>query len=403
MSERLKMLLGFVALAIATALLGFLVYWFLFRHPPVVIDPTSDETLDTFEGLQTSDEARETDASEVDTTEPEFLDALDTPEEEVSAVQLSSSTTVSATLTAEDTVAYYDPSDGRFYTIDSNGNVVLLTSEQFLDAETVLFSDDAEMVAVEFPDGSNVLYDFDSEEQTTLPSHWEEFEFSPESEEVVSKNITVDPENTSLVVTSTDGSRTQVVASVGTNEEFVTLDWSPDGDVLGFSQTGRAQTGFGREQIFLIGADGEAVGAIVVEGLMFDSLWAPSSNVLLYSVADASQDFRPTLWSVDVSGSDIGSDRARYEVETWVEKCTFANETTVYCAVPREIDDNDGLDPELVDSPDDVYRVDIKSGRSILVASPDLDYQMFNLSITDDEETLYFTNENGILLRISLD
>ena len=404
MPQRLKMLLGFLALIGVTALLGFLGYWFLFRHPPAVIDVDEEEEEETVGGLTGSEDAGEIDEDQLTEEELGILEALEALEGvEVSAVQLTSSTVLSTTLTADGTIAYYDPSDGRFYTIDENGNIVALSNEQFPSAETVLFSDEAEMVAIEFPDGSNVLYDFAAEEQTTLPSHWEEFEFSPESEEVISKNITVDPGSTSLVVTSTDGSKTQVIASLGTNEEFVTLDWSPDGDVVGFSQTGLAQTGFGREQIFLIGADGESVGAIVVEGLMFDSIWAPSGDTLLYSVADVSQSYRPTLWSVDISGSDIGTDRMRYGVETWVEKCTFADSTTVYCAVPREINDGEGLDIELVDSPDDVYEIDITSGRAELVAAPTTDYQMFNLNITEGEDTLYFTDENGILLRISLD
>jgi len=404
MNDRIRIIVGILLLTITASFIAFIIYWFLFRNPPAIVD-TGQETEVTDNAVGGLTGSGESDGTATpDAADQDDIDTLVGSEDVITdtPVQLTSSPVTSATLTADGTVAYYDSGDGRFYTIDENGNIVLLSSTQFPDAETIVFSGDAEMVAIEFPDGSNVLYNFEEEEQITMPSHWEEFSFSGDSDEVISKNITVDPSNNSLVVTSTDGSHTEIIADLGTNADKVTIDWSPDSDVVGFSQTGRAQTGFGREQIFLIGTDGEALGYIIVEGLAFSSSWSPSGDTLLYSVADASKDFRPTLWSVDVSGNDIGTDRDRYGIETWVEKCTFQDESTVYCAVPREIENNEGLDTDSIDSPDDVYRLDLDSGLAILIASPDLDYHMFNLSVTEDGETLYFTNERGYLNRISL-
>ncbi|MCH8049705.1 hypothetical protein IH979_03300, partial [Patescibacteria group bacterium] len=315
----------------------------------------------------------------------------------VLTVQLTSSAIAAPKLTATGTVAYYDAFDGRFYTIDQNGNILQLSDRKFPDAETVVFADSANIAAIEFPDGSNIIYDFETEIQTILPSHWTEFEFDPNAQEVVSKNLTSDPNRRSLVITSTDGTRTKVIAALGLKEDAVTLNWSPDGNVVGFSATGTVQTGFGRNEIFLIDTNGEVAGSLVVEGNHFSPLWSPSGSHLLYSVADAANRYRPSLWYVRSSGNDIGADRRRIGVETWIEKCAFASETELYCAVPREVGDYSGEDPRLVTAPDDVYLINLTTGRSTLIGSPVLDLQMFNLSVTPDGSNLYFTDQQGRL------
>ena len=98
----------------------------------------------------------------------------------------------------------------------------------------------------------------------------------------------------------------------------------------------------------------------------------------------------------------VGSERKRLGIETWVEKCTFFDNTTIYCGIPQDPAAQSGLDHNLNTSPDDLYAIDVNTGRSTLIASPVLDLQMFNLYVTDDDSVLYFTDEQGRLQKIQL-
>ncbi len=398
-TSRWKIALAVLGLIAFAMLLGGFFYWLLFSKTPVVTPVDEIVVDDGTASLPGSGDAQERVSTPSDSAPAAESDGLPVSD----AVLLTTSPVESPVATGLGEMAFYDPSDGRFYRIDENGNLVALSSETFPDVEDVTFSTDVDMAAIEFPDGTNILYDFASDEQTTLPSHWEDFTFSPESEIVASKNITSNPDLNSIVVTSTDGTHTQVLAGLGTNAGDVTLDWSPTGDVIGYAQTGSTQSGFGREQIYLIGNDGEPAGSIVVEGLYFDPIWSPSGETILYSITDDSADGRPTIWSVDGNGADAGGDRTRYGVQTYVEKCSFATETIVYCAVPRELPDNAGFDVSLADAPDDVYKLNLTTGQTTLVAVPSRDYQMFNVSVPEDQSILYFTDEAGRLHRLELD
>ena len=299
-------------------------------------------------------------------------------------------------------ISYYDPVDGRFYTIDEAGNVNNLSLAQFPEAENVTIASNTDTAAIEFPDGSNILYDFISEEQITLPNHWEDFNFNKEGSSVATKSIGIDPSNRSLVVTSSDGSQTNVVTALGSNQDSVTINWSPNNEIVGFSDTStNIQNGFGRKQIFLIGIDGEEHGALTVEGGNFSAQWSPTGSNILYSVADASNNNRPSLWYTNATGQ-IGSERKKFTVETWVEKCTFFDNRTIYCAVPRSVVNESGHDHNIISTYDDVYSIDIISGRTTLLAIPVIDLQMENLSISEDGGTLFFTDQNNRLNSLRL-
>ncbi|MFH1632044.1 MAG: hypothetical protein ABIA47_03465 [bacterium] len=398
MNQRLKMILGIVALFTSAGLIGFFLYFLMFRSVPVVEEeiPEEEQVVGGLEGAEEGIEYEEEEEAEV-------LFPSEEAEGAVIPVLLTSSPVTAPTITSDGNIAYYDPSDGRFYTIDSNGNAVALSSDRFPEAETVVFADSADVAVIEFPDGTNIIYDMATGSQTTLPSHWEDFDFSKDGESVASKSMNTDPDSRALVVTSSDGTRTEAIAALGTSASKVTLNWSPDDAVVGFSETGQVQSGLGRQQIYLIGMDGEATGAIVVEGTNFEAIWAPSGNYILYSVADSGNNYRPSLWYVNASGSNIGSDRTKFSIETWVDKCSFASETKVYCAVPREVTNFSGEDPKLVTAGDDVYLLNLATGRSVLVASPVSEIQMFNVTISPDDSVLYYTDSTGRLNFVRLD
>ena len=132
---------------------------------------------------------------------------------------------------------------------------------------------------------------------------------------------------------------------------------------------------------------------MVIEGRGFQYLWAPNEGRLLYSVYSNNTDSKPSLWIANAEGDNIGSGRKNLNVATWADKCVFANDTDVYCAVPKQLDAGAGMFPEMAKATEDeLYKIDTRTGLKKLIAIPDGNYSMSNLIISDNGYYLYFTN-----------
>jgi hypothetical protein len=81
------------------------------------------------------------------------------------------------------------------------------------------------------------------------------------------------------------------------------------------------------------------------------------------------------------------------KINTWAEKCAFANETTLYCAVPRSLPAGAGMSPESFSSYDDMYKIDTKTGLKTNIALGD-DYTINNITFDKTKNKLYFTDSN---------
>lgn len=407
MSDRVKIVLRLVIFLAVVALIVLGLYFAFFRVPPTVIETPGEEVTDggTLPGAAGRDDEGGAENGEEDGSTGAGAGKL--PAASVadggatSTLLLTNTKIVSPTQNASGELAYYDPADGHFYTIDESGEATLLSQAYFPSADTVTFDADATTAVIEFPDGSNVVYDFASGKQTTLPSHWEDFSFNGSGDAIASKSIGNDPSNRSLIISSTDGTHTEVIAALGSNDDKVDVNVSPSGNVVAFSATGAAQS-FDRNELYLIGADGEVAGSLIVQGTNFSAIWSPSGANILYSVADPSNDLRPALWYADSRGDRKGDTRMHISLETWVEKCTFASTSVVYCAAPQDVPDGSGDDHRLVNSPDSLYKIDLPSGKTTLVGFAAAETQMFNLSVSDDGGTLYFQDAGGRLLLMKL-
>jgi Tol biopolymer transport system component len=303
---------------------------------------------------------------------------------------------VEATSKSGNNINFYNPEDGKFYTIDAEGNIVLLSDKRFADVETVEWNGTSDKAVLEFPDGTNIVYDFSAERQVTLPSHWEDFEFSPVADELLAKSVAVDPNNRWLVVSSSDGSNVQAVAALGENGDKVDVNWSPNDQVIGFADTAeQISGGVDRKMILPLGKDDQNYKGLVVEGLGFLSLWSPSGSQLMYSVAGDYSDNKPLLWIVDATPGTMGENRRSLGLNTWADKCTFSDNLTAYCAVPASLPANSGLSRGLYSSnPDHLYKVDLSTGRSARIAIPETSTTMEDLSVSADGSLLYFTNRS---------
>lgn len=406
MSERLKRILlviGFVLVvgAIAAAL------WVVFFRAPGVEPPTPDlqpPTSDS-EGLPTAGVGTPVGAppQEGVTELPEAAPIADGGVTQTQAI--TTGRVASPTLASDGaSMAYYDKTDGRFYTVNAEGNVERLSDKTFPQAETVVWNGKGEKAVIEFPDGTNVVYDFENEKQTTLPAHWEDFDFSPSTDEIIAKSIGLDPNNRALVITSADGSRTRSIADLGENADKVTVNWSPNNQVVAFSDTGPSVAGFGRKMIIPIGKNRENFPGLTVEGLNFKAQWNTRGDKIVYSSAGAQDDYRPMLWVVDGNPGSLGERRRSLGINTWVDKCTFANQSTMYCAVPQAMGPNIGLQRALANNiADAIYRVNVETGTSERVAVPQTPQSIETLTVSADGSRLFFTDQaTGILQQIRL-
>lgn len=300
---------------------------------------------------------------------------------------------------------YYDRKDGHFYTINDQGEVVRLSDQTFPKVDSVSWNQDASKAVLEFPDGSNIVYDFENETQVSLPAHWQDFEFSPNADQIISKSIGIDPKSNAIIITNADGSGAKAVAALGNNADKVDLNWSPNDQVIGFSDTaGSAVSGLARKLILPIGKNQENFRGLTVEGLDFIGDWSPRGDKLVYSSVGSTNDYRPMLWVVDGSGNDLGNNRRMLGIETWADKCTFSDNSTMYCAVPDRLDANVGLQRVLADNvSDSIYRININTGTTTRVAIPETPQSIETLRVSEDGSRVFFTNKSsGILQSIRL-
>lgn len=298
---------------------------------------------------------------------------------------------------------FYSKSDGKFYRLTPSGDISELSGKTFYNVEKVAWSPNSNKAVLEYPDGSNIIYDFASQKQITLPKHWQEFEFSPDSEKIAAKSMDADPDNRWLVTINSDGTNVQPIELLGNNANKVQVAYSPTGQVVAFSSTGEAQ-GFSRQDILLLGLSGENFKALRVNGLGFEGKWSKNGERLLYSVYNADSDYKPVIWITDASGDNIGTNKRNLGLNTWVDKCAFSDEFTLYCAVPQTLDRGMGFQPKLAEKISDVfYRVDIRTGLKTFIAMPSGQYTAKNLMVSADEQFLFFTNaKTGAIEKIQL-
>jgi len=102
----------------------------------------------------------------------------------------------------------------------------------------------------------------------------------------------------------------------------------------------------------------------------------------------------PSLWVVNAQGENIGQNRTELGLTTWSDKCTFATNSDIYCAVPEILREGAGLFPELADQTRDLlYKIDLTTGAKKLIAIPQTDANISNIMVSGSQDTLYYTDK----------
>lgn len=397
--KKILLVIGFI---LATIGIGLGMYYLFFRAPVEELPPEEVPVNAPVTGLPEAEEGPPvTELPPEEVGLPPGVSPF--ADGGVTAVTpLATVPTFGASLSSSGDLNYYNRLDGKFYRINEDGTTNSLSNKAFFNVVESTFDPAGDKAILEYPDGSNIMFDFATGKQVTLPKHWESFDFDENGTKIAAKSVGSDPDNRWLIVSNPDGSGAAPIQELGRNADKVDVAWSPNNQMVAIAQTGE-KLDAERHEIFFVGQHHENFRSMVVEGLNFQSSWSPDGEQLLYSTAASRNDYKPGLWVVDASGDDIGLNRRYLNVDTWAEKCTYSDTSTLYCAVPQELPKGAGLQPKIAANvPDELYRIDLDTGLQTRIAIPEGSHTINSIMIPEDEEDLYFTNTFGTLNKIKL-
>ncbi|GMU25794.1 hypothetical protein KJZ71_04545 [Patescibacteria group bacterium] len=327
-----------------------------------------------------------------------------TPVSELQTVILNEGISNNVSLSSDGRSArYYSPEDSKFYKVNADGLITALSDQTFPSVESVSWGHTRDQAILSFPDGSNIYYDFASGKQKTLPQHWNDFDFSPDDKNIVAKSDAVAPESRFLIVADPDGSNPRAIEPLGNNSNKTFPVWTDNKQIIAYATVGEAK-GFDRQEIIMIGQNHENFKGLLVEGRGFTPLWSPTGRQIVYSVWNAESGFRPELWTSGGSAENMNQNRIKLGIQTWADKCVWANETTLYCGVPSSLPSGAGLERSLfTNTVDNVMKIDLATGEQIQLGSPGTGLSVTNPVIVDEGRYLMFRDAaTGGLYRFRL-
>lgn len=398
--KKILLVVGFFAFIL---LAGFALYWVFFRSAPLPEDSSNFNA-----GQIPSIGEGNLNIINQNTNDSQGLPWQDFVKDKVSPVANGGLTEVSKVTDSEvrgltsssSGLQFYDANKQQFFRIDANGNIVTLSDKKFFQVENVTWSSSGDKAILEYPDGSNILYNFRTAKQVTLPQELEEFSFNQEANQIVAKWIGSDADSNWLIGANDDGSGMYLINPLGENAHTVEMGFSPDNQVAALH---RKYTGVDSQEIYPLGLNRENLKSFKVSGAGFTSQWSPQGNSLLYSVYSETTNYNPNLWVTKGNTSELGDIKVSLNISTWPDKCTFVGENRLYCAVPQGLPRGAGFYPEVAyDYPDNIYSIDLSTGYKSLLASPvgsQGGYSAHNLFVSPDGSVLYFTDINSNTLQ----
>ncbi len=393
-----------IIFVLAVVLIGFSLYFVFFKSrqvpsPPQTQTPTSTPGLPHAEEGQgqitePGEGGKIPSNQEAQETEQEQKDQEEVPTKPSGRVtQVSNSETLNPVLSLDENgVQFYNKDDGKFYRVDKDGNMEILSDKVFNNVDNISWAPTKDKAVIEYPDGSNVVYNFNTQKQVTLPKHWEDFNFSSNGNHLVFKSIGRSPENRWLAISDDKGAKTKAIEEIGENADKVYPSWSPNNQMIAMYTQG---IDFNRQEVYFIGKHDENFKSTTIPGRDFEPKWSKTGDHLLYSVYSKRNDLKPQLWTVNATPKNMGAGRKSLDVNTWAHKCTFSSNNEIYCGVPRNLPKASGLFKQKAKAAsDDIYKINTKTGQKELLANLEGNFNMTNLNVTANKENLYFTDKN---------
>lgn len=403
-SEKTKKIILVVAFISLVVGIGILLYFVFFRttFTPEKVSPTIDTSSD-FENLPLTGDGtpNRQDLTAIDPfsglPQNDFVQIQESSPIANGGItkteQLTNEPIADVTLTTNGILAYYNKDDGKFYRINTNGEREEISDKVFHNVKTVNWSKDGNKTILEYPDGSNIYYDFRTQQQVTLPKHWQEFNFNQSSTEIAFKELQDNADTAWLSTANPDGSGKKSIQHLGINADKTTVSYSPNNQIIGYYAE---ESGVNETRMFFIGKNRENYKAAVVNGYGIESQWNNKGDKLLYSAYSPETDFIPELWIVDAQGDGIGGNRINLGLRTSASKCNLTDQYTIYCAVPQNPSYGYGLEPDVDnDVADDIYKIDLRTGQKIKIAETDTKASINTLIVNQEQKTLFFTDKES--------
>lgn len=241
MTEQNKRLLIFILLILVVV--GVLVMiWFLFFQPLFVKPPTTNENVNVNVNTGVLPNVNVVDPSTLNVNRAVNAGAGILPEiGEIANGDLTRTRQLTSTAVTEprigadgSTILYYDAATGQFMRLDpATGESVAIIQQKFPQVEEVTWSPDSTKAVLEFPDLSKIIYDFSSQQQTSLPSEADDFSFSADSTEIAYEFVGPGVDEQFLVVSSTEGDEQRAIAKIADQAPYIQVAWSPTDEVVG--------------------------------------------------------------------------------------------------------------------------------------------------------------------------
>lgn len=378
----------------STIAIGAALYFFFFRTPPTPKIFKKPPLVSQPSALPQSGPASPT--APLAPTPESLFPAVPTPRVVTPGIAdtniISDHRTKALVASTSGSISFYDATEGTFYGVDSNGKKQKLTNETFFDVQDVAWAPDQNKAVLEFPDGHNIVYNFATKQQMTLPPHWSKFQFSPSGTQIAAMSKGIHESQNWLLTVNADGTNARGIEPLGKNADKVIVSWNKGGEIVAFSRTGDPQGGEANE-IYLIGQNGENFKSLIVDGYDFTPQWSADGKQLLYSTYSSRNDYKPVLWLVDADGAKVGANRRELKINTWADKCVIKDAHSVLCAVPQELPNGAGFTREVAqNTPDSFYLIDTNTGLKTKLAVPTAAVSAQSLQLSGDQSTLFYQN-----------
>ncbi len=404
MNERTKKILLILAFVLVVAGFFFAIWYFFFK--PGLPVPTTNQSGKITNGLPN---AQNGNANRVANQNINALPTVNGSTTSTASTIARGGSTVVTTVTTDQAVGatvngtngnlqYYDKQTGQFFSVSPDGGTqTLLTTDTYPSAQSVTWAPSGNQAILAFPDNSKILYDFTTKKQTTMPSELTDFSFSPQSDQIASKFLDAsNSENQWLVVSKPDGTQSQTAEHLGANAGDVVVNWSPNNQIIA---TYPKSINGDQQEILFLGANSENFQSVDVNGRGFTPNWSPDGTKLLYSIYSPLTNDNPHLYMMSGSPDSLGNNMVDVGLDTSADKCAYApSGVSIYCAVPYYYNPGSGPQPSLsAGVPDNIYKVDLRSGAVTMIARPvdaqgNQRFSATNLQVSTNESVLYFTD-----------
>ncbi len=407
MSERIKRILYILLFVAIVILIGIALYFVFFRPtvPPVIEEPTPE-----FPGGLPGEPG----VPPVEPEEPEepgvFPPSVVVPPPVTPVVpgEPTISTTAEGGLVVPNRlfpnsaqhvaassttngVNFYDASTGLFNRLTPDGEVELLSTRVFRDVQTVSWAPTTDKAVLEFPDGSNIIYNFATDESFTLPTQYEDFSFSPDSSQIAAKDLRLNPEDRWLVVVDDRGRSRQLVEHLGDNQDRVQVEWNPAGQIVA---TSAKSIDANRAEIIFLTKNGQQLTKALIQGRDLRYTYNQTGDKMAYSVYNATSNYLPTLWVTGTAPNAIDQGRINTGLNTWADKCTWRGATELICAVPNDIGELSGILQSENRSDDSIYSIDTRTGAARLIAQPLVSTTIASMTVGSDGTSLFYVEQS---------